>query len=224
MHDLGAAFGNLAQSLSQGTSQLNQGMAQLNANLRQAGDGAAQAINGFYLEAKRYVRAFDEARGLRYRPAAISLSSTIVGAGTAASGSADFRVSQSEDFLVKSIRGFVVMNALQSEPATIANLSGSITALDRAIAKALNCRVTLLNKDSKVPYSENESIGLASITPEAGGQPMVFSPDIVPGFVLPHNTTVQAQFALQSANAYFNTASTTYGITLIGVYVSREIR
>lgn len=211
-------------ALGQVAAAVNQNMQQLNANLRNMADGAASAINGFYLEGKRYLRAFDENRGLRYRAATITLSSTIVGAGTAASGAADFRIAQNEDFLVKSMRGFVMMNALESEPATIANLGSSTNVLDRLAAKAQNCRFTLLNKDSKVPVTENEGLSLASITPEAGGQPLVFGPDIVPGFILPHNMTVQVQFALQSANAYFNTASTAYGITLTGLYVSREVR
>lgn len=216
-YDLGSALGAAA-------AQLNQNVAQLNAHMRAAVDGAAQAINGYYLEAKRFLRAFDENRGLRYRAATISLSATIVGAGTAASGAADFRIAQNEDFLVKSIRGFIVNNALTSEPAVVGNLAGSTTVLDRIIAKASNCRVTLLNKDTKVPYTENEGISLASIMPEAGGAPMIFGPDIVPGFILPHNMTVQAQFALQSASAFFNTASTSYGVTLTGLYVSREVR
>jgi len=216
-YDLGSALGAAA-------AQLNQNVAQLNSHMRAAVDGAAQAINGYYLEAKRYVRAFDENRGLRYRAATISLSATIVGAGTAASGSADFRIAQNEDFLVKSIRGFIVLNDLASEAATFANLAGSTSVVDRLAARAANCRVTLLNKDTKVPYTENEGIGLATLTPEAGGQPMVFQPDVVPGFILPHNMTVQAQFALQSANAFFNTASTSYGITLSGIYVTREVR
>lgn len=217
-------LGNLGQVLAQTTAQMNQGVAQLNANLRQLGDSAAQAISGFYLEGKRAVRAFDEQRGLRYRPATITLSSTIVGAGTAASGSADFRVAQNEDFFVQSLRGFVMLNDLASEPATFANLGGSTTAQDRMIAKAQNCRFTLLNKDTKVPITENEGLSLASITPECNGAIMEFSPNIVPGFILPHNMTIQVQFALQSNNAFFNTASTSYGITLTGVYTSREFR
>lgn len=213
-------LGNLGQMLG----AVNQNMQQMNANMRQMGDGVASAISSFYVEAKRAVRAFDEQRGLRYRPATITLSSTIVGAGTATSGSADFRVAQNEDFIVQSIRGFVMLNDLPNEPATFANLGGSITTQDRMLAKAQNCRFTLLNKDTKVPITENEGLSLASITPECNGHLMEFSPDIVPGFLIPHNMTVQVQFALQSANAFFNTASTSYGITMTGVYMSREVR
>lgn len=208
-------------------TQISQNMGQMNAHLRSAGDSVGEGISGFYREAKRYVRAFDEQRGLRYRPAAITLSAAITGAGTAIAGNDDFRVSQQEDFLVQSIRGFVVNNALQLEPggAAFANpLSTTMTPHQVLLAKANNCLLTLQNKDTKVPVTENESFPLSSIMPEVGGQPMRFGPDSVPGFIIPHNMTIQAIFALQSANLFFNTASTTYGIILSGLYVSREVR
>lgn len=215
---------NGINGLGQVMAAVNQNMAQMNANLRQMGDGASNAISGYYLEAKRFVRAFDEQRGLRYRPSTITLSATIVGAGTAASGAADFRVAQNEDFLVQSIRGFVLLNDQPSEPVPPANLGATMTPQDRIIAKAANVRVSLLNKDTKVPVFENEGLSLATFCPEAGGEVLIFQPNIVPGFVIPHNVTMQVQFALQSSNAFFNTASTSYGITMTGVYISRELR
>lgn len=207
--------------------QFSQNVQQLSAHLRQMGDGAANAVNGFYSEAKRYMRAFDEQRGLRYRPAMITLSTEIDGAGTAASGSNDFRVAQNEDFLVQSIRGFVALNALATEPGggAFANpLTTTLTPSEIIKAKANNCRFTLLNKDTKVPITENNNPVLSSICPEAGGDVMIFQPNVVPGFIIPHNMTIQAQFTLQSANLVFNTASTTYGIILAGLYLSREVR
>lgn len=215
-------IGNLGQVMAQTAQQMNQGVAQLNANLRQMGDGAAQAINGFYAEAKRYVRAFDEQRGLRYRPATITLSSTL--APSVLGGSTDFRVAQNEDFVVHSVRGIIMLSDLATEPATFANLGGSTTIADRMLAKAQNCRVTLLNKDTKVPIMENEGLSLASICPEVGGELLVFGPNVVPAFIIPHNMTIQATFALQSNNAFFTTATTNYGITLTGAYMSREVR
>ena len=214
-------LGNLGQAVVQTAQQMNQGMAQLNANLRQMGDGAMQAINGYYMEAKRFVRAFDEQRGLRYRPATITLSAQV--APGVLGGSADFRVAQNEDFLVMSVRGLIGLD-LVNEPAAPANLAGSNTAFDRMLAKAQNVRVAMMNKDTKVPIMENESISLATICPEVGGEVLVFGPNIVPAFIIPHNMTIQATFALQSNNAFFTTASTNYGITLTGAYISREVR
>lgn len=215
---------NHFDGLGQVMTAVNQNMAQMNANLRQMGDGAASAINGYYIEAKRFLRSFDEQRGLRYRPSTITLSSTIVGAGTASSGAADFRVAQNEDFLVQSIRGFVLLNDQAAEPVPPAALGATLSPYDRIVAKAANVRVTLLNKDTKVPIFENEGLSLATFCPEAGGDVLVFQPNIVPGFIIPHNVTMQVQFALQSANAFFNTASTSYGITMTGLYMSRELR
>lgn len=213
-----------------GNHLINQ-LAQLNAHIRGMGDSALRDINGYYMEAKRAVRAFDEARGLRYRPASIQLSANIVGAGTAASGSADFRVAQNEDFLVHEVRGFVMQTDLASEIGVDPELAhvgnGAVDALsphDRLIMKAQNCRVTILNKDTKVPITENEGISLASITPEAHGLPLRFGPDLVPAFIIPHNMTIQAQFALQADDAMFNTAACTYGVALVGAYISREFR
>jgi len=208
---------------------LNQNVAQLNAHMRaanQAGphmDDIAKVGNGFYLEAKRFVRSFDEQRGLRYRPATISLSVAVGGAGNPTSGgTATFRISQTEDFLVQSIRTFIVMNDIPNEPAAPANLAGSTTVKDRIIAKAANCRINLLNNDTKVPITENEGLSFAAICPQADGDVMEFQPDIVPGFIIPHNVTLAAQFALQSTNALFTTASSNYGITMTGLYISRE--
>lgn len=214
-------------SLSQILAQFSQNVQEMSAHLRNLRDGAGQAINGFYTEGKRYVRAFDEQRGLRYRPAAITLSTAIVGAGAASSGNADFRVAQNEDFFVQSIRGFVINNSLPTEiggGAFTNPLTTTMVPSEILLAKANNCRVTLQNKDTKVPVTENESFPLSSITPEVGGLIMAFQPDIVPGFIIPHNTTVQALFALQSANAFFNTVSTQYGVILTGLYMSREVR
>lgn len=215
-------------SLTQILAQFAQNVAEQTAHLRQQVDVAANSIHGFYKEGKRYVRAFDEGRGLRYRPAAISLSNPIVGAGVANAASDFFRVSNTEDFLVQSMRGFITLNSQPTEPnGTVA--IGFATAVtmsmaDIAKAKALNCMVTVQNKDNKLPVTENKPVSLASITPECGGHALVFGPDGVPGFVIPHNTTVEALFALQSAGAFFNTASTTYGVMLTGLYMSREAR
>ncbi len=193
---------------------------EMNAHLRQSAGGG---IAAFYFEAKRYMRAFDEQRGLRYRPSVITLSSD----QTAAAGSADFRVAQNEDFLVHSIRGFVSLPDLTSQ-AAVAQLGGSLagntSVADILLAKAQNCRLTLLNKDSKVPITENEGISLADISPMVGGESMRFQPDAVPGFIIPHNMTLQAQFNLQNTANVYSSVSTIYGVSLSGVYVSREVR
>lgn len=218
----------MAVDLASVLAQFSQNMSQMNAHLRNLGDTAGEAISGFYREAKRYTRAFDEGRGLRYRPAAITLSAAITGAGTAIAGNDDFRVAQNEDFLVLGIRGFVISNAAQLDPGPVGFASTwAVTAASPQqilIAKANNCLLTLQNKDTKVPITENEAFPLSSICPEAGGAEMRFQPDVVPGFIIPHNSTLQALFALQSADAMFNTASTTYGVTLTGLYMSREVR
>lgn len=210
--------------MASAAEQLALGIAQLNANLRNMGDSSDQAINGFYKEVKRAVASFDTQRGLRYRPATINVSVPVLGAGTATGGSADFRVADNEDFVATEMRAYIVMNDLTNEPASPAALGATMTPLDRMIAKALNARVTLLNKDTKVPIMENEGISMANICPEAGGAAMIFGPRDVPGFIIPHNTTITVQVALQSINAFFNTASTNYGIALSGVYLSRDKR
>jgi len=215
-------------TLTQILAQFAQNVGEQSAHLRAMGDGASNGINGFYKEAKRYLRSFDEGRGLRYRPAAISLSAAIAGAGTGIAGSDTFRVAQNEDFLVLGVRGFILLNSLVTEPnMAIAGgfpVAVNLTPGDIAKAKALNCTFQLQNRDTKVPINENHAMGLASITPECGGEPLSFGPNVVPGFIIPHNMTIECLFALQSANAFFNTASTTYGITLSGLYVSREVR
>lgn len=221
-----ANIGDLGQALVQQTNALNQQMAQMNAHMRNQNPGGLEAINSYYVEARRFVKSFDEQRGLRYRPSSIQLSAPIVGAGTANSASTDFRVSMNEDFVVHGIRTFINLNALQSEPNAAA-LGGpwaalSMSPMEIAQAKALNCTMVLLNKDTKVPIMENANLSFASLCPEVGGHAMTFSPDIVPGFIIPHNVTMQVQFNLQSNNAFFNTASTTYGIALYGVYISRD--
>jgi len=154
----------------------------------------------------------------------------IVGAGVANAGSADFRVASDEDFLVQEVRGFLVSNAQDDEPTVGGVGDGSflaqtgttlLTPSERAYMKAQNARVTILDKDTKVPYTENEGIGLASITPEVGGMPLKFSPDGVPGFIFLHNKVIRIEVALQSASLIFNTTSTSYGVSFIGCYIKR---
>ena len=209
---------------------LNQNMAQMNANLRQMGDGLMQAGNGFYQEARRFVRAFDEQRGLRYRPATISLSVNFptvpnIAAATKLAGTADFRVAQNEDFLVQSTRTFLVQKDLANAQApTNVALGAALNARQRAEAKAFNTRYNIINKDTKVPIMENENLGFATTTPELSGTLLAFSPDIVPGFIIPHNMTVQFQVFLQSnTDISLVGDSTDYGVTMTGVYISRDI-
>lgn len=218
-----ANLGDLGLALVQQTGALQQQMAQMNAHMRNQNPGGMEAINSFYAESRRFVKAFDEQRGLRYRPSSIQLAATIVGAGTANNGANDFRVSMNEDFIVHSIRTYINLNSIPTEP----NGAGfavpvTMTPMEIAKAKALNCNMLLLNKDTKVPIFENANLSFASLCPEVGGHAMTFSPDIVPGFIIPHNVTMQVQFNLASANAFFNTASTTYGIAMYGVYLSRD--
>ena len=200
---------------------------ELNAHVRNAKDELGGQIYGYYREAKRFMNAFDQNRGLRYRAAAITLDCAIIGASAAVSGSDFFRVSQQEDFLVQSIRGFVILNALPTEVggAAFTNaLTTTLTPQQQIIMKANNCRVTIQNKDNKVPVTEAKSLPLSSICPEAGGAIMKFQPDIVPGFIIPHNTTIEALFALQNAHLAYNTVSVQYGVILTGAYMRREIR
>jgi len=194
------------------------------------GDGLMQAGNGFYLEARRFVRAFDEQRGLRYRPATISLSVNIPtvtppAVQTRLSGTADFRVAQNEDFLVQSVRTFIVQKDLAAaQPMTNAAAFGAtLSPKARAEAKGYNARYNIINKDTKVPIMENENLGFATTSPELGGVPLAFSPDIVPGFIIPHNMTVQFQLFLQSVSEPgLVDDSTDYGVTMTGIYISRD--
>lgn len=212
---------DLNQMVAKALNDIAQGMAYSNALLREGRDGVEGLIGGWYREAKRYVRAFDEQRGFRYRPAIITLSEAI---GASGAGTDEYRVSANEDFVVQSVRGFVALQDMPSEPAVDAELGTNITPIDRIRMKANNCFVQMFNKDTKVDIFENNQIPLGAICPEAGGLPMVFNPDLVPGYIIPHNVTMQARFSLQSTNAIFTTATTTYGIMLCGLYMSREAR
>lgn len=200
-----------------------QQLAQFNAHFRNLVKEGVGNSSDFYNEARRTVDVFLEKKYLRWRPSAITISKNITGAGTAAAGSNDFRISPDEDFIVFALRGFVGLNDLASEPVSaVAGQPTTFVAKDRAFMKAVNCRATILDKDTKVPYTESEGILLSSICPELGGRELKFMTDKVPGIILPANKVVQVQFALQSANAMFNTASTDYGIVLQGAYLNRN--
>jgi len=188
------------------------------------GSSGGNVMNDFLRDTYKQFASFGQRKGLFYRPAVISMAANITGAGVATAANAEFRISAEEDFIVQSVRGFIVLKDQANEPVLIttalAAYGATMTPADRAKAKALNCLVTLVNKDTKVPVMENQGIVLSTICPDLGGLPLFFSPDIVPSFLLPRNYTVQAQFALQSANYMFNTASTDYGIALVGAYVN----
>ena len=187
-------------------------LAQLNAHIRSGAGGA-----DFKRNVLAQVGQFSKRQGLSWRPAVIPLSKELAGA---ASGAADASMSADEFFVVQSVRGFVTMNNITAETLAIGNLTPAVSVADRLTLKAQNCSVILMNKETKMPIFEGDSgIPLSSITPEAGGLPLIFGPDDVAQFIIPANFKMQAQFALASAAAPYNTA-VTYGVMLVGAYVN----
>lgn len=195
--------------------QLASQLAQLNALLRNGGSSQ------FLQQSLASLKSFFAKTGMTYRPAAINISVNIATGTNTSGGSADFRIAQDEDFIIREIRGFVVENDQSNAPNAPATLGATnvLAPSERTRAKAQNARVTIQNKDSKVPITENEGISLASITPDVGGLPLRFGPDDEACAILPRNTTVQAVIALGSSNAFFTTSSVNLGVALVGAYV-----
>jgi hypothetical protein len=202
----------------------------LNAHMKEIADRVSRGPVSFWEGLTSSIVAFEQKKGFPFRPAVITLEASIVGAGSAASGSDSYRISPTEDFVVDEVYTTIVMEALASEPAVAVPLANdgvgtSLGVQDRIVAKASNCMVKLINSDTKTPFTESDSelgVAFGALCPQANGRPMVFKRGETPTWIIPGNTTLKADFTLSSANAMFNTASTKYGISLVGAYVNRK--
>jgi hypothetical protein len=203
----------------------------MNAHMKEIADRVSRGPISFFEGIATSIIAFEQKKGFPFRPAIITLEASIVGAGTAATGTDSYRISPTEDFVVDEVFTSIIMEDLPTEPAVAAALGGiggagtGMGVLDRIAAKASNCSVKLINSDTKTPFTESDAelgVSFGALCPQAGGSARQFKRGETPTWIIPGNTTLKADFTLSSANAMFNTASSKYGISLVGAYVNRR--
>ena len=126
-----------------------------------------------------------------------------------------FRNRATHSMLILSIRGHLAFNAITSETLAITGI-GNPFILDRAMMKAMNCRLQLSNQDRQIPLFEGgQDLALSTILPEVGGAPIYYDP---PHIVLPGQTVLLSS-ALQDTTGAIVGASTDYGVNLDVVFV-----
>lgn len=138
-------------------------------------------------------------------------------------GSDTFQVPAGRVFLVREIRAHLAMQSPSLEVAGAGTtMQTSFRYEDRAIAKALQARIALVNQDRsdlKVIESDigsNNTLCLASILPVAGGSPINFGEEF-PLIVPPIETLRLDVTLLDSTTAG---SATEYGVTLVGSMVA----
>ena len=201
-----------------------QNLGQLNARMREAGDGATETIHGFYREARRLVRAFDDRKGFGLRPISVSLTVNIVNGTISAANT--YKVPDNEDFLVSEMRGYLAFDDWSAEVVGDTFLdnsnNGNISPRDRAYIKSSNCKISLTNNDSKLPITDGTTdLVLSSILGELGAQPMRYGGEGRPALIVPHGQTLKMLATLAKSAAKYAGATTDYGVILSGVMLSR---
>lgn len=169
--------------------------------------------------------AFEARKGLPFRSAIILLSDSISGAGSANSGEDDYRISPSEDFVVDEVFTTLVLEAQESQIATITANGTNLVPSERLLHLASNARFKLFNKDTKTPLIESDAdagLPFGACCANTGARSLRYGVGDTPTFIIPANTTLGAEFSLASAAAVFNTAATEYGVALKGAYVNRK--
>ena len=150
-------------------------------------------------------------------------------ASTATTGTAaEFKVPDNEDFLIYEVRGYLAFDDWGSEVTAFAGIldnsnNGNISPRERAYIKASNCKISLINKDSKLPIIDEASgaLVLSSILAELGAPPLMYGGPTRPAFIVPHGQVMKMTATLAKGLATIAGATTDYGITLTGVMLSR---
>ena len=185
--------------------------------------GDIDSVHAFYQEVKRIVGAIDTGVGLRIRPAAVTIAVAINTGTSGGSASDDFRVPEDEDFVIEEIRGHLSFNNWDGETLTITGL-GQPTPTDRIAIKAYNARILLENIDSKRKLFDENDISLGDILAASGGQPIRGGSGLRPAFVIAHGQTLRMTATLRDTASALVGGESNYGVTLVGVFLSRATR
>ena len=158
----------------------------------------------------------------------------VTGATAVLAGNDSFQVPAGRQFLVREIRGHIALMAPELEtfnalPPAGGGLGGTVAgtggALSRMAAKALACRMQLVNQDrSELRVFQADFQGtantlcLADLLECCGGGPIMFGEELP--YIIPSGETVRLDVTLQEAAVAGQ--NTEYGLVLIGSMVATE--
>lgn len=136
---------------------------------------------------------------------------------SATSGTDTFRALTTHHFVIKELRGHILIRDVTSETVAVSNY-GNPSYRDRIAIKANNCRVTLQNTDrSQKVFESSNNLNLGSFMRVSGGAPIVVDPP----HILPAGETLEATFTLVDTTSAVvgGTSKVEYGLILVGHYV-----
>lgn len=146
---------------------------------------------------------------IKVRPAVVSLGVNLLSGTT--SKDKDYRVPADEVLAVTDVRGRLGFNAWESEPVAVGNMNPF--ADDRFWIKAGNCQLALKSQDTGISIFAETDLVLADVLRE----PLQFDQ---PGLVFKPAETLRMTATLQSTNTNVIGASSSYGLTLGGWFIS----
>lgn len=156
------------------------------------------------------------------------------GSTTVLTGSDSFQVPAGRQFLVREIRGHVALMAPELEtfnalPPGGGGIGGTVGGtggtLSRIVAKALACRLSVVNQDRselRVVDADFQGVAntlcMADLLECAGGSPIVFGEELP--LVIPASETIRMDVTLQEAAVAGQ--ATEYALVLVGSMVATE--
>jgi hypothetical protein len=175
-------------------------------------DNAMKIVADPYRDTLRFVMGTAPAEIMRVE---VVLKAALL---TATTGTDTYKVPDTHRLAITSIRGHLAM-LNQTAEAALAIPFALFTEQGKMITKANNCRIRLLNLDTKTRITDgrlDETISLASILPLAGGAPLNY--DSMPHVVLGGQTLRMDATLVDNAVTVLG-ANTEYGVQLSGYLV-----
>lgn len=138
---------------------------------------------------------------------------------TALSDSDEYKVPGDADLVIYQIQGGYASQNLATEIAVNAIFT-QFGPTDLMVARLMNCRASLTNKDRQLPFFDNGSVVLSTITPPCGAPQ--FMPPMAP-YLVPSGIVLRAEFALEDSTAAVAGALGTYTLYLGGFLIPKRV-
>lgn len=158
-----------------------------------------------------FIRELTQIQQEEYRRVSIALYKSMSAVGT------DFdtyRVPGTHKLAITGVRGHLAMIGMASEVLNLGNLTSNTSVQDRALMKAMNCRVALKNDDDNVKLTEGRDLSLADILELAGGKELDWADA---PHVIERGKTIRADMTLVQSDAYVLGGATEYGVVINGI-------
>lgn len=202
------------------TELINQ---RIRAAVAQASDPASASLRqltAYLAEVLRQARSKEGHSGYKIEGVAIGMMDALGSADL--TGDDSYVVPSGWNFELAEIRGYLGLNSTSQsgEAAVAATLGTNLMPSERRLLSAQNCRVGLAIDNFTIKLIENENLALSDLI-APWGEPIRFGlPGGLPRKVIPGQSTIKLELALQDPTAAYAGVSKNYGVILVGALVS----